>query len=313
MSKVTIYFVCLFKGEHYGSTRMRSHDLIELVSPYLGPELQARQIVMPKRSHPIAQRIWARMAQRDSIYFFTKQAAKKLDQRAGEILGSRARAVCFDYVDGDPRDYPSELADIHICSSYAQEDALKRLQLSGQFAPGPTHVILHNASLGLMRLTSKPASFFTAAYIGAPEMTLIPDALKDDVAIVDASNVVSFERNLEHIPGFALHYCFRKSQEASEFVVKPFTKGVTASFCHANVITSRTVWDAEKLLGSDYPFLVDDNSEANILEAFDKAKSAFGTAVWRDGLQAMERLRNMVSGPSLARSVEGMARLAGVG
>ncbi len=142
-------------------------------------------------------------------------------------------------------------------------------------------------------------------------MTYIPDALADDIAFLDARNIAVFEKNLSRIPDFSLHYCFRRNHEKSDLVVKPFTKGVTAAVCSANVITSRTVWDAEKLLGSDYPFLVDDNSTDNIMTAFETARSSFGTPVWTDALDSMNRIKEMVSGPSLANGFDELAQIAG--
>lgn len=106
MKPLPIYFVRLLKERVFGSTRMRGAELIDLIEPHLPKDLQARQILMPKSKYAMAQRLWARLVPSDAIYFFTKQAARKLDRKAGQILSDRARAICFDYVDGDLRDFP---------------------------------------------------------------------------------------------------------------------------------------------------------------------------------------------------------------
>ncbi|MEM6311686.1 MAG: hypothetical protein AAF754_16750 [Pseudomonadota bacterium] len=313
MATVPIYFVRLYGDGHTGSTQMRGHDLFKLVAPHMGPDLRAQQMVLPAKTYPIAQRLWARMVPRDAIYFMTKRAVQKIDPEAAAILKNRARAVCFDYVDGDPRDIRSDLADVHVCTSFAQEAALKSLQEKGEFAPGPVSVVLHNASAALTNMKSTPAQTFATAYIGTLSMTEIPTALQDEIEIIDASNTQDFEKNLTRLSQFSLHYCFRRSREKSDFIVKPFTKGVTAAMCCSNIITSRKVWDAEALLGADYPYLVDDNSEEEILTAFEKARSSFGTPIWNDALDAVARIRELTSGPALAQALKDTARMAGVG
>ncbi|MDX8346379.1 hypothetical protein SLH49_00115 [Cognatiyoonia sp. IB215446] len=312
MAEVAVYFVRLFGDENTGSTQMRGHDLFELVEPYMGPNLSARQIVMPTAKHRIAQRIWARVVPRDAIYFLTKRALERIDPEAAHILKSRARAVCFDYVDGDLQRIRSEFADIHVCTSYAQEKAIIRLQLEGQFAPGPTCVILHNASADLTNMKSKPASSFSTAYVGTIAMTEIPEVLQSEVQIIDASSTKDFKKSLNRLSQFSLHYCFRRSKEKSDGIIKPFTKGVTAAMCSSNVITSRKVWDAEALLGSDYPYLTNDNSEEEILQAFEMARSSFGTKTWQDALHAVGQIKELTSGPALAQAFKDMSRIAGV-
>lgn len=313
MAAVALYFVRRFGDGKTGSTHMRGRDLFELVAPHMGPNLCARQMVIPSARHPTAQRIWARMVPRDAIYFMTKRSIERIDPEAAHILKNRVRAVCFDYVDGNPRQFRSEFADIHVCTSYAQKAALQSLQAKGDFAPGPTSVVLHNASAQLTMMRSKPAPRFSAAYIGTLAMTEIPEFLRHEIEIIDASNTQEFQKNLDRLSQYSLHYCFRRSQEKSELIIKPFTKGVTAAMCCANIITSRKVWDAEALLGTDYPYLMDDNSEEEILEAFEKARSSFGTNTWRDALQAVARIKELTSGPALAQSLKDMSRIAGVG
>ena len=72
-------------------------------------------------------------------------------------------------------------------------------------------------------------------------------------------------------------------------MVKPFTKGVTSAMCHANLVTSRNVWDAVRLLGANYPLLATDNSEEAILTAFETVKSAWGTKTWEHIKHAGEK------------------------
>ena len=186
------------------------------------------------------------------------------------------------------------------------------MQEQAQFAQGPCHVVLHNADERLTRLRRPACEKFSAAYIGTRSLTHIPDVLIPEVTILNGTNVKEFNKVFDKLPHFNLHYCFRRASEGSELLVKPLTKSVTAAICHANLVTSRNVWDAVRLLGANYPFLATDNSEEAILTAFETVKSAWGTKTWEHGLEAMARVRELTSPYALGKAVVDLGRLAGV-
>jgi hypothetical protein len=235
-----------------------------------------------------------------------------MDPEAAAILKARSLGLCLDYVDHNLALIASELADVHVCSSFAQEDWIRSRQAAGAFAAGPTQVILHNADAALYGLAPPVRDGFSAVYCGNRVNTRIPAALAGEIAILDGSKPRRMRRTLDRLPGFALHYGLRDAGGDLPSVVKPFTKGATAAVCHANILTSRDVPDAERLLGADYPFLIDGTEDARIIEAYHHARDAFGGPEWARGLDAMASLRERVSGPALAAGFRQMAGHLGV-
>jgi len=148
-------------------------------------------------------------------------------------------------------------------------------------------------------------------YCGNPSNTRIPAALAGEIAVLDGSKPRRMRRTLDRLPGFALHYGLRDAGGDPPSVVKPFTKGATAALCNANILTGRDVPDAERLLGADYPFLIDGAQDTGIIEGYRRARDAFGGPDWNRGLDAMAHLRDRVSGPALADAFRAMAALLG--
>jgi hypothetical protein len=313
MAKVAVplYFVVNHGQRNLGSAKMRGPDLARIVAPHLGDRLMPRVIAMPGRKHPVLQRLWARSRPRGGIYFLTKTSCQ-MDPEAAAILKARSLGLCLDYVDHNLALIASELADVHVCSSFAQEDWIRSRQAAGAFAAGPTQVILHNADAALYGLAPPVRDGFSAVYCGNRVNTRIPAALAGEIAILDGSKPRRMRRTLDRLPGFALHYGLRDAGGDLPSVVKPFTKGATAAVCHANILTSRDVPDAERLLGADYPFLIDGTEDARIIEAYHHARDAFGGPEWARGLDAMASLRERVSAPALAAGFRAMAAHLGV-
>ena len=310
-ARVNLYFVVRWGQFNSGSAHMRSIDLSRIVAPHLGPTLRAKVIVMPGAHYPKLQRIWARSRPRGGLYFMTKSALK-MDAEASAELKARSLGLCFDYVDHDLGTVDARAADVHVCSSYAQQEAIIALQQDGAFPQGPTQVILHNADSALYGLGFDKARASSAVYCGSAALTSIPARLGDEVEMLDAKDRTAMNAVRGRLAEFTLHYCIRKTQEAS-MVIKPFTKGITAAMCHANVVVSRDVPDAVRLLGEDYPFMAADNSDGEVKDAFEHVKAAFGEPDWRRGLDAMAGLRAAVSGVALAGQLRAMAELRGVG
>jgi hypothetical protein len=305
-----LYFVTRYGQSGTGSTYMRSTDLLRIISPYLPKWISPSIITMPGPRYPSLQKLWARTQPKGGIYFFTK-SAQSIDPEAADIMRRRSRGIALDYVDSDLTLAVSRKADVHICSSFAQEDRIKALQAQGAFAPGPTKVILHNPSHDLYALSVPRRDQFATVYFGTPSVTRIPEALASQITVLDTRNHASFLAALPELARFPLHYCFRKDREIPGLVVKPFTKGITAAMCGVNLITSRDVPDAVRLLGNDYPFFADGNSDAGILDAHSRARTLFNSPEWAVGLERLAALKEEVSGPSLAQRVQELAAMMG--
>ncbi len=265
---------------------------------------------MPGPRYPSLQRLWARSRPKGGIYFFTK-SAQSIDPEAADILRRRSLGIALDYVDSDLTLGTSQKADVHVCSSYAQEDRIKTLQAEGAFAPGPTKVILHNPSHDLYSFSVPRRDQFATVYFGTPSITRIPEALVSEITVLDTRNHASFRAALPELARFPLHYCFRKDREISDLLVKPFTKGITAAMCGVNLVSSRDVPDAVRLLGDDYPFFADGNSDAAIMHAHSRAKELFNSPEWAAGLERLAALKEEVSGPALAQRVQELAAIMG--
>ncbi|MFN5996371.1 MAG: hypothetical protein ACK47C_14525 [Paracoccaceae bacterium] len=309
-ASLPLYFVTRYGQTGTGSTQMRSTDLLRIISPYLTTRITPSIITMPGPRFPILQRLWARARPKGGLYFLTK-SAQTIDPEAADTLRRRSRGIALDYVDSDLTLGLSQKADVHICSSFAQEDRIRALQAQGAFAPGPTKVILHNPSHDLYALSVPRRDQFATVYFGTPSVTRIPEALASQITVLDTRDHASYLAALPELARFPLHYCFRRDREVSDLLVKPFTKGITASMCSVNLITSRDVPDAVRLLGDDYPFLADGNSDADILDAHSRARTLFNGPEWTAGLERLAALKEEVSGPSLARRVQELAAMMG--
>jgi hypothetical protein len=310
-ASLPLYFVTRYGQSGTGSTQMRSTDLLRIISPFLTARLVPSIVTMPGPRFPVLQRLWARARPKGGIYFLTK-SAQSIDPEAADILRCRSRGIALDYIDSDLTPGLSRKADVHVCSSYAQEDRIKALQAQDAFAPGPTKVILHNPSHDLYTLPVPRRDQFATVYFGTPSVTRIPEALASQITVLDTRDHASFLAALPELARFPLHYCFRKDREVSDLLVKPFTKGITAAMCNVNLVTSHDVPDAVRLLGDDYPFLADGNSDSAILDAHSRARALFNSPEWAAGLERLAALKEEVSGPSLARRVQELAAMMGV-
>ena len=87
---------------------------------------------------------------------------------------------------------------------------------------------------------------------------------------------------------FNCHVCERATKLQSTF--KPATKVAAASAVGANIITHKDN-SAFELLGPEYPFY----ATSTLFDGLYRAKKAFGTEAWKDGLEIMESVRARTS------------------
>ena len=156
--EVPLFFVVNHGQRNLGSAKMRGADLARIVAPHLGDRFRVHVVAMPGRKHPVLQRMWARTRPKGGIYFLTKTSCQ-IDPEAAFSLKHRSHGLCFDYVDHNLSLIAAELADVHVCSSFAQEGWIRSRQAAGEFAGGPTEVILHNADAALYGLARTRAGF----------------------------------------------------------------------------------------------------------------------------------------------------------
>jgi hypothetical protein len=69
-------------------------------------------------------------------------------------------------------------------------------------------------------------------------------------------------------------------------------------------LLTRSTPDAEKLLGSTYPFFVDDEETLAAAEtAFDRMEYEFGGKIWNDAINAITEMGNLTSASANADRV----------
>ncbi|WP_116598516.1 hypothetical protein [Primorskyibacter marinus] len=300
MSLQTIYFVYTERKIHVGSTFMRCVQMNEILNATFGDRINARLVVMPERKSEgfAAQERWALSMPRDAVYFFAKTSVRSLTTVAARILGMRSRGILFDHVDEEPQKLRLELADRHICCSYAQ---LQRFRTIGPEVASKARLVLHAADIRLHNLPQAQQERFAPLYLGDPLNTQIPETLRPQIEVLNARDQNEFRAVLRHLPEYNLHFAARLFQSGLEQTAKPFLKGFTAAHIGANILLPRNVEDAEYFLGADYPYFYDESE--GVEAAFERAYDDFGGHNWRKARERMIAMSNAVNPQMIARQL----------
>lgn len=296
--KAIVCFV--YRKPKWGSTILRVFQLSKIVNRYLGEECEVRLHRLPSLSIPGAQYLWAKAMPAEAHYFFSKSCLPKLSEAALDLIRRKAATVCFDHVDGDLRTAPRSGCDFHICTSYAQEDAVKRLTTSGEIGPGEPLVILHNNDLRFEDLPPAPQTAFRTLYLGLGQNLVLPDSLRPEVDVYDLGAGVAFEDVIPKLPDYTFHYGVRPPPTPGLEVYKPFLKGFLAAKFGANIAVHRDTDDAARFLGSDYPYLVDDFLPETVGKVLMRARDGFGGPEWCNGVEIMRELAQKVTSKAIA-------------
>jgi len=295
-----------------GSTNMRAHQLKKMLEPYLETKyelLLSRVTIPPKflrNGYTIkrAFNVWAKSLPPNSIVFVTKACIQYFNSEFIKSLHKKDIKVCFDYVDSDFSIGPQGLPDMHVCTSYTQLNYLKQYQQENPNFTGSVSLILHNYDLALVNFKSKPIKKFECAYIGTTARTFLTSRIEDKITIVPALGVSGMQRILANLPNFNAHYAVQIPQEEGSLLAKPFTKGFVAAACNSVLLTDRKTHDAIEFLGADYPYLVDDLNENEIICMIEYMTETFQTAVWFDAMDRMKEMGDKVAPASLARQLD---------
>lgn len=307
---VKIRFVYLSNKSSQGSTVMRSFQLVQMLQPFLesvgdvGVEkIMAPTGLVPKKiAFPFVLRKWAKGQPSGAILIFTKACLRILTPETLDILRRKGCKICFDHVDSDFTETSSLAADVHVCSSYAQQAAIISHQKNNPAFVGKAMVLLHNYDASLLQHPPSQEELFRCGYIGTPSMTYIPSEVTSHVEIVSALGKEGWEAALQRISDFSFHYCLRLPQENPR-LIKPFTKGFIAAKLGCPIIVNAQTDDAEKMLGSDYPYLLGDLNDRSIVETLNKAKYDFGGPTWSVAKDRMDAVRDAVEPQSLAKQL----------
>lgn len=305
-----IRFVYLSNKASQGSTVMRSHQLVQILRPFLEGigDIDVEQIAAPaglipkKIAFPFVLRRWAKKQQPGTILIFTKACLRVLTPETVDILRRKRCKICFDHVDSDFTETSNLSADVHICSSYAQQAAITSYQQKEPSFVGKAMMLLHNYDASLLQHPPSQQKLFRCGYIGTPAMTYLPAEITSHVEVVSAMGKEGWDAALGRISDFSFHYCLRLPQE-NPLLIKPFTKGFIAAKIGSPIIINTQADDAEKMLGSDYPYLLSDLNDKCIVEMLNKAKYDFGGPTWLVAKGHMDAVREAVEPHSLARQL----------
>jgi hypothetical protein len=215
---------------------------------------------------------------RDGVVVFVKLFSIDAAERA-VACGNR---VVWDILDGYNRDLINQISssivlDGLITSTAASESELACLK------PREMARIYHHIDPRLIRKIkkmpkTKEFSSFTTAFAEVKQIEV---------------NTRHAERCgwMSKTAPFHCHFAVRL--DPRECQMKPLAKVGVAAACNANIIVNRSN-AAIELLGADYPFLCDDSID-DALRTIERARSVFGGAAWRAGLERMAELREKLS------------------
>lgn len=288
---------------HLGSAVMRGDQLASLIRPHLSAEIRVH--VLPFHAGlipPIAMRAIALSVPKGSVIVFVKSAAKGLTAEHLEPLRRRGARIGLDSIDWPLDAIDFDLFDFHIAASLAGKAALEERLRSLEMADTPVELLHHHYD-PMIPLPGRDVRPFRCGYVGEPPNALIPDRIAGEIDTVEVHYAADFEKALGRIAEFTLHYGVRpvpapSTSGARQY--KPFTKGFTAAAFEANILVNREADDAVSMLGEDYPFLVSASDLDSVVAGFERAKSGVGSAEWREGLERMRVLRELVAPAALA-------------
>ena len=307
-----IFFVYASNKVMQGSTNMRAHQFKKMLEPYLATkyDLLLSEVSIPpkflRNGYTIkrAFSVWAKSLPNNSIVFVTKACIQFFTSELIKTLHKKDIKVCFDYADSDFSIGPQGLPDMHVCTSITQFKFMKKYQENHADFTGSVSVVLQNYDLALIDFMPKEINTFECAYVGTPARTFLTSQIENEITIVPALGVAGMQGILTRLPNFNAHYAVRIPQDEGSLLAKPFTKGFVAAACNSVLLTDRKTHDAVEFLGEDYPYMVNELKENEILQAIDHMKVTFNTKVWLDAKDRIQDMHARVCPSSLARQFE---------
>lgn len=291
-----------------GSKIMRCDQLRDIAERFLGDRYEFSVLSQrPVRNPGMLRDTCAGLD--DAIVIMLKGTPKLFGGDGLAELRRHARAICVDYVDTNMELKYSPYVDVHISPSIAGMKILRRL-LSEKGSEVPDAIaahLTHHADPRLEGMQLNPKEELHTVYLGNPKNTALPDAAVPLVEVLRYPSDKEIGQAFEALRGFNLHYAVRPDEQSSRRnlqTTKPFTKGFVAAAIGANVIASRSSDDVLNYLGEDYPFLVGETSEAEVLRVLALAKTIYGTKDWDRATERMRYVRDVTSPASVAHELD---------
>lgn len=269
-----IHFVYALPHLHWPSTVMRGRQLAEITRRAL-PEAS---IHFSELDSPFA----------NSVLYLTKGSLSSVTPERLQLLKERRNRIVCDPVDKILKSHLAEHVDCIAASSCAS------LHRHSQKYPSiPVVLVDHHVDPRVRALDlSGRAEGFRAGYFGEIPNTVVSSSIEQLVDFIEVGT--NDDSWLGRIPAYAFHYAVRSQRRSATW--KPFTKGLTAAYCRANILVQDSEPDAVRWLGADYPyFFRGDVTEKRVVEALEHARDSFGSATWRQGLETMREIRSKTS------------------
>lgn len=227
---------------------------------------------------------------RNSILFLTKGFLKRSKPEELYGLKKQGNVLLFDFVDGKAKKDIVEFADVLVASSIGAYTLYKQV-----YPHIRSHLITHHVDPRLLALTPIKHDVFRAGYFGESLNTVSDDVLRELVTFFHVDTSSQNDNDwFTRVPDFNFHYAIRKTRYMDGS--KPFLKGFVASYFNANILVQRSNTEALQYLGGDYPYIVDENLDAEGLAIeVARARDSFGGPDWERGLEIMGRVKERCS------------------
>ncbi len=305
---LTLCFLRKLEPPESGSHLMRVKQLARIMSVHCSDDL--RVISRPVATHNrVLRALLLAALPGDVVFMVPKQVLWYWTEEDFAKLQAKSRAVIVDYVDSNIDAMFATGIDVHLSTSFAGEAGL-RAWIEKIGAKGEARTLLHNVDERLLRQPPKrSADTLDLLYVGSQRSTVLPASVRERLTVLDGGTPEEFAQAQTALAEANAHYCIRPDPgETMSRKFKPFTKGFTAAWCGAPMLVNRSVDDAETLLGSDYPFMIDTPSEADISGGISRMEYAVGGPEWADALDRGEAMADRVSPKRLALDLETIIR-----
>ena len=235
----------------------------------------------------------------ESIVILTKRVLNRISLEGLNALKFSGNIVCADFVDNPIRNELDGCIDVYVASSIHQF-----IELSKAHSNKLVHLISHHADL---RITGSMVreDYCNIGYFGEMKNVLYGSQLG---GVVDFCHVSTSKADrtewMQRLRHFSVHYAVRNL--GSNVACKPFVRDFTAARCHANIIVPLDESDARYYLGSDYPYILKDDSLNSVLEMIDYVKDSFGGPDWNRGLEIMQSVRKRCSPTQIASELRAL-------
>ena len=282
MGSRTLNFVFDPNWAGIGSTVMRGFQLSGIARRHLGGSRKINyRPLSPKLSR--------------SDLFLTKNACMALDASAAAALASRQNRLFADIVDGSPPAWAEEVGATIVTSSITSFE-----QVSLEYPALDVVLVNHHVDPRISVMAQQ--SDFRVGYFGEPFNAVTSDAIRRRVDFVEVATASQDQAWIESLSDYNVHYAIR--QRIAQDAVKPFLKGFTAAQVGAVILTTANDPEAQRWLGSDYPYLVRTIDESSILRAIGEIEDDFGSAQWTHARDVMRGIASRVAPQRIARELQ---------